>query len=341
VSWRATGHGGAAVLVTAASFRGRPVFFSVGDAQTPPPASREPRNLAAEIVNFVVILAAFGAAIFFAHRNVSLGRADSKGALRMAVVTFGVSVVGTFLAMHVVPSLVLELSLLSRAIGLAFFWSSQSWLFYLALEPFVRKTWPHVLVSWTRLLGGRPNDPLVGRDVLIGCAVGSALSLAPLVVTLWRPDPRPITMTMRLQGEARGLFSALLVAGPWSLSVTFAMLFALLLVTRLLRLPGLAFVPAIGFQAFYFAQDGAGPFVIAGAVQAAFFLLVLRRIGVVAAAATHGAWLLLTMAPLTLDTSAWYAGRSFAVLGAIALIASWGFRRAAAGRPLLLARLEE
>ena len=46
------------------------------------------------------------------------------------------------------------------------------WTIYLALEPLVRRHWPQVLVSWTNVLTGRAADPVVGRDVLIGVALG-------------------------------------------------------------------------------------------------------------------------------------------------------------------------
>ena len=46
------------------------------------------------------------------------------------------------------------------------------WVLYIALEPFVRRRWPQILVSWTRLLSGEWRDPLVACNVLVGCAFG-------------------------------------------------------------------------------------------------------------------------------------------------------------------------
>jgi hypothetical protein len=40
---------------------------------------------------------------------------------------------------------------------------------YMALEPVVRRRWPEVLVSWSRLLAGRLRDPLVGSHILMAC----------------------------------------------------------------------------------------------------------------------------------------------------------------------------
>src|SRR5262249_13026808 len=47
---------------------------------------------------------------------------------------------------------------------------------YLAVEPYARRRWPKLLVSWQRLLSGRFRDPLVGRDLLLGSLLGAALA---------------------------------------------------------------------------------------------------------------------------------------------------------------------
>ena len=48
------------------------------------------------------------------------------------------------------------------------------WLFYMALEPYVRRLRPQTLISWTRLLSGDASHPIVGRDLLIGATWGAA-----------------------------------------------------------------------------------------------------------------------------------------------------------------------
>ena len=46
------------------------------------------------------------------------------------------------------------------------------YLVYLALEPFVRRSWPTMLVGWSRALSGRVPDPVVGRDLIVGVVAG-------------------------------------------------------------------------------------------------------------------------------------------------------------------------
>jgi hypothetical protein len=60
-------------------------------------------------------------------------------------------------------------------------------------------------------------------------------------------------------------------------------------------------------------------------VMAAVILSVLLRFGLLAAIVMGTVFGWLTAAPLTLDASSWYAGRSFLVLGACAAVAIYGF----------------
>ena len=50
-------------------------------------------------------------------------------------------------------------------------------IFYLTIEPFLRRYWPERIIAWRRLLSGGFRDPLVGRDLLIGCLLGSSMTL--------------------------------------------------------------------------------------------------------------------------------------------------------------------
>ena len=67
------------------------------------------------------------------------------------------------------------------------------WLLYLAVEPFVRRRWPQTIVSWSRILGGKLRDPLVGGDILIGVAFGLFWALLLLLrsSTIKRAAGRP------------------------------------------------------------------------------------------------------------------------------------------------------
>jgi hypothetical protein len=85
------------------------------------------------------------------------------------------------------------------AISQALVGAGTTGVFYLALEPHVRRRWPTVLVAWSRVLSGRWRDPLVGRDVLAGVAMGAAAAPVALFFGWWdhsrwtrTPAPLPV-----------------------------------------------------------------------------------------------------------------------------------------------------
>ncbi len=129
--------------------------------------------------------------------------------LRLAMFFFFVIMAGWVVAPHVsvMPS---EQSRLFSRIGIGLFLGGAMYLIYLALEPFVRRAWPTMLVGWSRVLRGQWRDPLVGRDILIGAASGVMLSLLTLATQVLpgligmperaplRPDPTSLFGTRAL-----------------------------------------------------------------------------------------------------------------------------------------------
>jgi len=74
------------------------------------------------------------------------------------------------------------------------------WSLDMALDPVVRRRWPHMLISWTRLLSGRFGDPLIARDVLIGLLPRFALTLlthAGVLVPSWFGRPARVQSATR------------------------------------------------------------------------------------------------------------------------------------------------
>lgn len=127
----------------------------------------------------LLLLSAIGvlSAVLLARRNWKLGRVDRKGALRIALARFLLSLVVWIGTVHPVPKEdMIPIFFQSGAIWLMV--AAMVWLLYLALEPSVRAHWPHSIMSWNRLLAGRWQDPLVASHVLIGAAVGSGIWVA-------------------------------------------------------------------------------------------------------------------------------------------------------------------
>jgi len=117
----------------------------------------------------------FVGSIILARRNVRRDRVDVRGArtafLLMVVLGLGAWLLSQDMS-ELGPLLPLRDVLAGPALGRALIYASILTLAYLAIEPFVRRLWPHALVSWVRLSSGRFRDPIVGRDILVGGALG-------------------------------------------------------------------------------------------------------------------------------------------------------------------------
>ena len=118
------------------------------------------------------------AATLFAVRNLRLGRGDRRGATLFALVVFVAYMVESLLMLSLgrmdLGHLLTRLSM-GIPFGHALYHAAFVWVGYMALEPYLRKTRPTMLVSWARLVGRRWRDPILGRDVLAGLAGAAAL----------------------------------------------------------------------------------------------------------------------------------------------------------------------
>lgn len=153
--------------IEASAFQGKPVSFErILPKIESVPAARM-RYLAVSIGGILLLGISLVGGIFFAQRNLRLGRGDRRNAKRLALFVLGLSLLSwIFGASHVS----------FRELLLTPYAAAFTWILYMAIEPFVRRKWPHILVSWTRLLSGEWKDPLVARDALIGTAFGILVS---------------------------------------------------------------------------------------------------------------------------------------------------------------------
>ncbi len=129
--------------------------------------------------------------IFLACRNLRAGRADHAKALRCALLMGGLYAAMEIMAMTVggssLAAKIIDLTN-NRGAGHFLVHAIQAWLYYLAIEPYVRHVWPRMLIGLIRVLSGRLRDPAVGREVLIGLTAGCLLvALLTMVVAVeWR-----------------------------------------------------------------------------------------------------------------------------------------------------------
>jgi serine/threonine-protein kinase len=292
------------------------------------------RLAAAVFLGTLVILGAF------ARHNLRSGRGDRKRAWRLALVTFGASAVWVNVGRHwtVDPASLWRVLVLHQ--GLPFALALQAWLSYLGLEPYVRRRWPELLVSWTRLLDGRWRDGLVGRALLIGVTSGLAYNTIPAAAVvagrlLDLAGVAPVFFANTLDGTAT-------VVGLEARGVVFGTLYplgalALLLVARfLVRHDGVAWM-VMSVPVFVVIEDNLvasrmasaanpGLLLTVGALMTVVFVTVLRRGGLLALSVASFIWGGLFASLFTFDVSRWYAWRGWISAVLIAGLAVWGFR---------------
>lgn len=287
-------------------------------------------------VLFIVI----AAALFFAHRNLRLGRGDRRGAARLALAGIALYTVSWLLEEHHVMTpreLVLFLMFASKVLTQA----GLIWVVYIALEPLVRRRWPQILVSWTRLLAGEWRDPLVGRDILIGCVAGSGgfcllglRILADLRFGYSSPLVRANLDTLLGTASFVSVISSQFAGA--SLAFPLGILFLFLLMRIVLRNDGLAAAASVVlvFLPGNVSIDGwiGGLF---GVIYGSLLMFVLIRFGLIGLSGFYVVALFPSTFPITLQTSAWYFAAGFAAMLVTVAIALYAFRISLGGRRLL------
>ena len=209
--------------VEAAGYRGRPAFFQIVGPWTRRPREEPPGQTGRSVIRFGLFLIVFALSIgglLLARYNIRNGRGDRRGATRIALVLIGIMFVAWVLgARHWLEPLTELGHFLQDFAASQLLYAGIMWLIYLALEPYVRRYSPEILMSWSRLLGGRFRDPRVGRDILVGIAAGVLVALARcallLLPALFGAAPPPLRgVSLDFLLTTRHALSALLRMPP-------------------------------------------------------------------------------------------------------------------------------
>ena len=349
-------YAGRQVRVEAAARAGRPIFFRLQMPWTTASRSGAAGPSSTSNAFTQATLAGFWASLLvlavLARRNLRLGRSDRAAARTLAVAVF---IAWAARSMALTHSLLGSLDYYQGRPGplvQPLLFGLYAWIAYVGLEPLVRRTWPHVLITSTRLLAGQWRDPLVGRAMLAGVLVGLIYALPG---SLW------ICRWLDLPGGGPTVFPPGSLNDAWFFAGTeiegvvtglLDTLFALtvLLVARLVvRRAGAAWViTAVMMVSFnYLGLLALRPATISPwlllAMAAVFSLLlvwVFWKHGALAFAVAFVAGGLTQNALWTLDLSRWYAWRQWVVVAAIVALAAWGFRNVL-GKQSLFPALEE
>ncbi len=344
------------VYVEGAAFRDQPVLFAVLSDKlrlaSALQSSRETfRRRLVDYSRTLIVAALLIGALPLARANVRSGRGDVRGALRVAAAIFGIRLTAWLLLARHAADFDQEWTLVVLAVLGALGEATMVGLFYAALEPYVRRFWPHTLISWSRLLAGRISDPLVGRDLLLGAVLGSLWALA--LLSDWHVT-HLLGLRAREVWRDREAFLAVL-SGRYALGVgldalrhaIYEGLFVLLLLVMLrvwLKRPALASLATVLLIAPMFVPRGTNPAVswlMIGLVCIGAGVWALQRFGPLPVMIGVLVCSIYLLYPMTFDTGAWYADTSFFAIIALCAIAVYGFiisRRCSTATDCLLAR---
>jgi hypothetical protein len=333
--------------IEAASYRGKPVYFQQVAPWTT--AGRMPQAIAERTqlrwfsaIIQLVVLAMFISAALIARHNIKNSRGDRRGGVRLAAF-ISLAALGVWIldARHVADP---RVEMTRFFIGQPVWATALLWLLYMALEPYVRRFWPATLVSWSRLMAGQWRDPLVGRDILFGVALGAmvcAVGFGAQYLVMTRgyaigpqvPELRELlgigTMSARILNQ---IFNSVLNA----LFAVFGMVLLKMFVKRERLAAGLA----IGITMLVAVRgifDGGAALINApvALIIVTTIVLTIQKLGLVATMMLFFANFMMSSAVVTLDSSKWFFGNSLLLIGSPAALAFYGFYASRGGEPLL------
>jgi serine/threonine-protein kinase len=294
------------------------------------------------VVITVFLLTLVGGALL-ALRNLRSGRGDRRGAFRLGLVIFAAHMLVWLFDAHHVWWPFWEFDIFLWHLQPSLFGACFLWVLYVALEPFVRRRWPHRIISWARLLGGDFRDPLVGRDILVGALFGAGLMLAHYLSRIsptWFGEP--LGTPLHVDGPMLGL-RYFTTGFAWQLTAalffSFIFLFLLLFFFNVLRREWAASVALWLFATVaLFLNEPPGQMTVVKllltTVAGLLLVLPLYRYGLLAMVSSVFFAHLVVFFPATSDLSAWYAGDFLLALVICVALATWAFHTSLAGQKL-------
>jgi serine/threonine-protein kinase len=329
-AWKAKFAGiDAPVRIEAAAYAGKPVYFAVrGDWEEYKPleSNVEPLKWLFAILSILVKVTAAVLVV----RNWRLQRADRRGGFRFACYVFAVYMIIWLLeASHIFGRA--EVLIFEVGLAQALWQATIAWLYYMALEPYIRRLWPQTLTTTGRVLEGRLRDPVVGRDLLVGIAVSMIANFVILFqVQLptwlgWSLVP-PVNVDPHVLRGPRSVLSFFFEAQIAAVQITLFLALLLFLLRLLLRRQWLANAAFVALYTGIFVAASPFPgltWAFAPAVLAVV-VWVVTRFGLLAMIAfVFSSWLISNI-PLTFEP-VWYRDYGFFAMAMVLALAGYGF----------------
>jgi hypothetical protein len=331
----------------AASYKGKPAFFQIAGPWSRTLRQTQDVPQGRNIVRFgffLVVLALSIGTCILARHNYRSGRGDHRGATRVVTawiaITFVAWIVGARFWLepltefsHFIDDFAMT-SLINAAI---------LWLLYMALEPYVRKYSPDILMSWNRLLSGRVRDPRVGRDVLVGVVAGLVLAIVGFAIALippmlGYPPPAPRNVNTEFLISTRRAISALLRMPPNALLNGMLITLAFALIRMAVKRTWMATVLTLVLGTFVIVGQSTTQqlwmSVVYAVVVSGIYIGVLVNFGMFPLTLAYLINQIVSNAGLTADLNKLYAPTSIWLMVLVATLGAFGYYASRAGEPL-------
>jgi serine/threonine-protein kinase len=332
--------------IEAAAYQGKPTYFSLIDPWDQPalekPKAKSISERVSTGVSFSIFLATLFGGLLLARHNLKLGRADKKGAFRLALFVLSIRGVSYLCSDHV-PEFSTEMGNFMEQLSHMLANAGLTWLVYIGVEPFLRRRWPNLIISWNRLLAGNYRDPLIGREILIGGVCGVViwvLGFLPQLILKWLGKPYDVNVfTPPIRG-LRSMIDQLSFDLFSSLFVPLTLLLIALIFTIVVRKRWLA---ALIIWFVWLVLNVNSPSLaayICGAIGSALALYVILRYGLLTGYLCFLFANVVSDNATTTNFSLWYGPEStiFALTICIGLIA-YGFYTSLAGQKIFQGQL--
>jgi hypothetical protein len=336
------------IRVRAGTFRGKPVYFEVLAPWKKESAGEYNSSLGAyrlvNVINLTLAASLFCLAAFLAVRNLRRERSDARGGIRGSALLFVALSISIILDTHWAGDSLWGWDWWQLLVALPAGLALQYAAFYVGFEPSFRRTWPELLISWSRFLAGDSRNPLVGRDVLMGGFVGAAAAfLYQLLVTLpyWF-SIKSVTPEFTVDSGLAPFIGRLSAGIVNPFLNTIGCLAFLFVALKLLRRKSLAILAIFTVWTMFSLQteNPMGLLPISMLIAALMTTCILKNgaLGMIVAMFVE---FIIRYQPLTWDFSRWYAPYSLMTLLVMLAIAFYGFSCSLGRRPLLGDKLED
>ena len=208
---------------------------------------------------------------------------------------------------------------------------------YLAIEPWTRRLWPHVMITWARLLAGRWRDPVVGRDLLVVVACVTLNYAVQRIVVFaavqFGAEPHAVNhpghfgILLDSLASIRVMTANLVLPFFFGLTVGMGLFLTLFVCNAMVRRKWIAAILAL---LLWFAGNP-GVFLdwmdtLQWGLEFAFLLFLTLRFGVFAAVLFSCLSMLIDWSMFTSDFGAWYGRPSLIATLILGVLTAYAFR---------------